>query len=302
MEKLNKMNVNPYIILWVNEFLTGRTQYVRYLGAISDTILTNTGAPQGCVLLPILFTLYTSDCRCRSAATQLFKYADDTALVSQCVNDDTEYRKEVEYFVSWCMNNYLELNVKKTKEMIVDFRKSPCDHVPLLINNETVDTVHEYKYLGTTIDDKFTFNQHVECLYKKANSRMYFVRQLRKLKVDNKILALFYTSVIQSVITFSITCWFGNSSSEAKNKLCRIVRNGIKLGVHNASPLSDIFKKCAIHRFKIIYNDCDHPLNNRYRKLPSGRRLQTLKCRTTRYARSFVPTSVSVVNNEKCTL
>ena len=105
MSKLNAMNVNPFLILWVNEFLTSRTQYVKYLGATSDTITTNTGAPQGCVLSPILFTLYTSDCISESVSTQLFKYADDTALVGLCVNDDKDYRCEVGKFVMWCESN-----------------------------------------------------------------------------------------------------------------------------------------------------------------------------------------------------
>ena len=297
MEKLNAINVNPYIILWVNEFLTSRSQYVKYLGVKSESIITNTGAPQGCVLSPILFTLYTGDCRCSNACTQLFKYADDTALVGRCVNNDTEYRQEVERFVTWCSSNYLELNVKKTKEMIVDFRKIPCNYEPLIINNEAVEIVHSYKYLGTIIDNRFNFNEHVEKLYKKGRSRMYFIRQLVKLNIDNKILELFYTSVVQSVITFSITCWFGNCSMESKNKLSRIIKQCSKLGVPDVASLPEIFKKCALHRCITIYKDTVHPLSCNYRMLPSGRRLQCIKCRTSRYAKSFIPSSIVLINN-----
>ena len=131
----------------------------------------------------------------------------------------------------WGESNYLELNVKKTKEMIVDFRRTHCDHEPLVINNVAVDVVENYKYLGTIIGDKFTFNQHAENVFKKSNSRMYFLRQLKKLDVDSKIVQLFFTSVVQSVINFSISCWYGNCSVEAKNKLSRILRNCEKLGV-----------------------------------------------------------------------
>ena len=124
MQKLVSMKVNPRLILWINEFLTDRVQYVKFLDCKSDMIVTNTGAPRGCVLLPLLFTLYTSDCKCNHDACQLFKYADDTALVAKCTNDDNLYRENVELFTEWCANNFLELNVKKTKEMIVDFRTS----------------------------------------------------------------------------------------------------------------------------------------------------------------------------------
>ena len=251
MNKLNEMNVNPYIILWINEFLTCRPQYVKYLGTRSEIVVTNTGAPQGCVLSPVLFTIYTSECKSTSNTTKLFKYADDTALVSRCVNNDNMYKNEVELFVKWCTDNYLELNVKKTKEMIVDFRKLPADHAPLLINNEIVECVHEYKYLGTIIDDKFNFNLNVTNVYKKVLSRMYFLRQLKKLRIDDKILDLFYTAIVQSVISFSIVSWVGNCNIQSKDKLNRIITNCVKLGIKTVTPLSEIY--IYIYRYIYIY-------------------------------------------------
>ena len=197
----------------------------------------------------------------------------------------------------WGESNYLELNVKKTKEMIVDFRRTHCDHEPLVINNVAVDVVESYKYLGTMIDDKFTFNQHAENVFKKSNSRMYCLRQLKKLDVDNKIVQLFFTSVVQSVINFSISCWYGNCSVEAKDKLARILRNCEKLGVQHVNSLSENFKKCAMHRCVIVCKDKQHPLNCNYKMLPSGRRLRSMKCRTTRYAKSFVPSIITLNNN-----
>jgi hypothetical protein len=231
----------------------------------------------------------------------LIKYADDTALVSKCTNDDIIYRREVEKFVKWCSDNFLELNVKKTKEMIIDFRKS-ADHAPLVINNEIVESVEEYKYLGTIIDNKFNFNNNANHVYKKASSRMYFVRQLRKLNVDGKIMDLFYTSIVQSVVSFAIVCWFGNCSAQSKDKLNRIVRNSAKLGVSCAIPVNEIFDKCVIQRAKIIFNDVFHPLNANYEMLPSGRRLRSCSCRTTRYSKSFVPYSVMLINKAKIQL
>ena len=239
MQKLVNMNVNPSLILWINEFLTSRPQYVKFCDVKSDVVVTNTGAPQGCVLSPLLFTLYTSDCRCTNDTCKLFKYADDTALVARCINDDVLYRQNVLYFTEWCDNNYLELNVKKTKEMIVDFSPASVDHNPLYINDELVENVSEYKYLGTIIDSKFNFNQNVDAIHKKAHSRLYFVRQLSRLQVDHKILELFYTSIVQSVIAFSIVCWYGNSSVQSKSKLDRVIKSCRKVGVEN---------KCCISR------------------------------------------------------
>jgi len=298
MQKLINMGVNSSLILWINEFLTDRLQYVKYQNTQSEILSTNTGAPQGCVLSPILFTLYTSDCRCINENCQLFKYADDTALVSQCVNDDREYRQDVQMFVDWCSNNYLEINVKKTKEMLIDFSVSKAVHSPLYINNELVETVKEYKYLGTIIDCNFNFNENTNSVFKKVNARLYFARKLHKLRVDKNILELFYVSIIQSVLSFSIVCWFGNCSAESKGRLTRVIKTCNKLGV-NTTSLEDLYKKSAILRCGIILKDDTHPLNRSYNLLPSGKRYRSAKSRTARYSNSFVPSSIRLINDPR---
>ena len=179
--------------------------------------------------------------------------------------------------------------------MIVDFRTSEHEHLPLYIGGEIVESVLEYKYLGTIIDDKFTFNQNVIATYKKANSRLYFVRKLSKLNVDSQILEMFYSSIVQSIITFSIICWYGNCSMETKDKLTRIIRNCCKLGI-NTSTLEELYVKYVKLRCKVIRKDKEHPLHNMYQLLPSGKRLRSTKCRTTRYARSFIPASIKILN------
>ena len=97
------------------------------------------------------------------------------------------YRHNVNIFVNWCKTNYLELNVDKTKELIVDFRKNKTEHQPLIIENKPVQVVDKYKYLGTVLDNKLCLDQNVDCIYKKCNSRLFFLRKLYKLKVDVKI-------------------------------------------------------------------------------------------------------------------
>lgn len=73
------------------------------------------GAPQDCMLNPLVFTLLTHDCAAKSSENQLIKFADDTSVVGLISNDDgTAYRTEVEQLVGWCKNNNLSLNVDKT--------------------------------------------------------------------------------------------------------------------------------------------------------------------------------------------
>ena len=296
MEKLCTMKVHPTLVLWVNEFLTHRPQYVKSLGTKSEIIHTNTGAPQGCVLSPLLFTLYTSDCRTKNNNCQLFKYADDTALVGKCISNDDAYLEEVNRFTEWCKKNFLELNVSKTKEMIVDFRKSVVDYPPLYTDQQMVERVNEYKYLGTVLDNQFKFGPNIKCVYKKVCTRVYFVRQLRKLNVDRNILDLFYSSIIASVMSFSISCWFGNSTAASQRHLDRTIMTCTKLGVRVTKSLYELYKKSAEQRCKVILKDDDHPLNCKYKLMRTGRRWRSIKCRTARYNLSFVPASIRLLN------
>ena len=64
-------------------------------------------------------------------------------------NSDSVYFAEVERFSNWCRDNSFDLNVKKTKEMLIDFRKAPTVIPDLFIDGVKVERLAEYKYLGT---------------------------------------------------------------------------------------------------------------------------------------------------------
>ena len=78
------------------------------------------------------------------------------------------YFAEVENFSKWCGDNSLDLNVKKTKGMLIDFRK-----VPAVIHMK-VERVTEYKYPGTILDNKLNFNQNTDFIHTKKPSQEYF--------------------------------------------------------------------------------------------------------------------------------
>ncbi len=106
-------------------------------------------------LCPELYSLYTHDCVSSHSSTSIVKFADDTVVLGLISNnDETAYLDEVERLTSWCQDNCLSLNVSKTKELIVDFRKrQQRPYTPLMISGTPVERVNSFKYLGVNISE-----------------------------------------------------------------------------------------------------------------------------------------------------
>ena len=84
--KLEALGLNPTLCNWVLDFLTVRLQVVKEGNNISTSLVLNTGAPQGCVLSPLLFSLFTQDCVAAHDSNTIIKFANDTAVIT----DDDE--------------------------------------------------------------------------------------------------------------------------------------------------------------------------------------------------------------------
>ena len=142
--------------------------FIDFVLKLSSIICTNTGAPQGTVLAPFLFSLYTADCRSTDESCPLLKFVGDTELVGKIRNDeDALYHKQIENCVNWCDKNYLYLNVSETKEMCIDFRRNQRCPKPVYIKGEAVERVETYKYLGVVFDSKLNWTENINSVPKK---------------------------------------------------------------------------------------------------------------------------------------
>ncbi|KAL0163622.1 hypothetical protein M9458_039375, partial [Cirrhinus mrigala] len=147
--KLSQLSVPTSICQWITSFLTDKQQLVSLGKLTSGTRTISTGAPQGCVLSPLLFSLYTNDCTSKDPSMTP-QSSVSSGMVTNLLTDRS--------------HNNLELNTLKTVEMTVDFRRKPPALTPLTIMNSTVAAVDSFKFLGTNISQDLKWEIHIDSI------------------------------------------------------------------------------------------------------------------------------------------
>ena len=298
--KLKDLQVDPYIILWIMDFLLEREQFVKVNNSASSILVTSTGAPQGTVISPVLFSLYTNNLRGSDSASMAVKFADDTALVNTS-NSPAHFQEEATKLHQWCEEHYLQLNVKKTKELLISPQRRDDDDpiLQLTLGGEMVERVGSYKYLGTTIDSGLTFNDNTQAIFTKCQQRTYLLRRLRYMDVATPILRSFYICHIESLLTFSFLAWYGSLSESNKAKLRRVTSVGSKLCGTQCSALQHLYEQRTVKKAGKIARDPTHNLRTCFRVLPSGRRYASSTMKKAKGINSFIPSAIRLLNKHK---
>ncbi|KAK1788958.1 hypothetical protein P4O66_015858 [Electrophorus voltai] len=271
-----------------------RTQSVRVGNCVSSTLTLSTGAPQGCVLSPLLYSLYTYDCTATFSSTIIVKFADDTVVMGLISdNDERAYLEEIKHLENWCQENNLLLNVSKTKELIVDCSKKQEQHYqPVRISGTTVERVDSFRYLGVHISQDLSWSRHTNSLAKKAHQHLYHLRCLRDFRLPSTVLRNFYTCTIESILMGNITVWFWNSTKQDRQALQRVVCSAEHI-THTELPELGLQNQTKARR---IVKDPTHPNNRVFSLLRSGKRFCSLLTKTERLKRIFFPQAIRALN------
>ncbi|KAI4903633.1 hypothetical protein NFI96_009461, partial [Prochilodus magdalenae] len=258
ISKLDDLGISTTLCNWISDFLTDRPQSVKLDNLSSSFISLNTGVPQGCVSSPILYSLFTHDCVPIHGSNTIMKYADDTTVIGLIRdNDETGYRDEIQHLSTWCHDNNLTLNTQKTKEIIMDLRRSRSQaHPPVYISGAAVE-----------------------------QQRLYFLRSLKKVHLSPRILVNFYGCTIESILTNGISVWYGNCCTADRKALQRVVKIAQGITGTQLPTIQDIYHKRCLGRN--IIKDVSHPNHGLFTPLPSGRRYRSLRSRTSRLRNCF---------------
>lgn len=233
--KLIRYNFPPYLIKLIKHYLRGRTFRVYYNDQVSQIIFVEAGVPQGSVLGPVIFTIYINDIP-RHPQCLLALFADDTALYFSHIRRSTitnvlnKYLvKIVKFLKLW----KLKLNTLKSEFCLFEANKKQRHYNPIVIDGQELHTASHVKYLGITLDKNLNFNEHVNCIRRKAAFCMHTLYPLIKcnsgLSVENK--SLLYKQIVRPAISYGCQI-YGNTTLTNQRKLQVLQNKFLRLCVN----------------------------------------------------------------------
>ena len=160
----------------------------------------------------------------------------------------------------------VKLNIDKCKELRISFASISCEFPPVAIGGEHIKVVSDAKLLGLTISSDLTWNAHITEVIKKAAKRLYFLIQLKRARVSQNDLCLFYVTCVRSVIDYaapvfhySLPAYLMQELERIQKRAMRIICPGIEyqyaLVLANLSTVAKHHNDICRRTFESICND-----------------------------------------------
>ena len=204
--KLHSIGIRGNILSWLMSYMESRSLVVHLNGEKSDVHDVELGVPQGSVLGPLLFMLYINDLPCHMKNCHVTMFADDTTITVSA-NTPEELQSlvgnTIELLSTWCQRNKLILNEKKTVLINFHLQRPVPNHIVLY---ENVTRSESAKLLGTFLDHKLSWTNHVDHVCKKLNKAYFAMLQLKS-TLDKDSLVNIYYSLAYSHLSFNIMAW-----------------------------------------------------------------------------------------------
>ena len=248
--KVAKMVKNTTIVHLIASLLTNRRFFVEIDGKQSRWRIQNNGLPQGSVLAPTLFTIYTND-QPQFQNIRRFIYADDLCLATQSDSFTTIESRLTDaltslsiYYRKW----HLNANPNKTQVCAFHLKNNQANR-KLNISWDNINLEHYTHpvYLGVTLDRTLSFKEHTQKLKQKVSSRNNLLSKLANTSwgADPETLRQTAIALCYSVAEYCAPVWarshHAHKVDPELNRSCRIITGTLK-----STPLPSLYREAGI--------------------------------------------------------
>lgn len=228
-------------------YLTNRTFQIKFQDVTSSLSEIHSGVPQGSVLGPILYTIFTHDLPMDPEVTTA-TFADDTVFLSShqdSVVASYILQNHLNEISDWLQQWKIKVNESKSAHLTCTLKRETCP--PVYLNNVQLPQVDHYKYLGMYIDRRLTWHCHIWNKRLQLNSKYrqlsWLFHKNSHLSLNNKL--LIYKAILKPIWTYGIQIW-GTTSNSNLNIIQRF----------QSKTLRRILDAPWYVNNNIIHNDC----------------------------------------------
>ena len=207
-EKIRQAGIEP---TWFKSYLSNRTQVVSLNNNCSTERVICTGVPQGSILGPWCFLLYSNDLHACTSC-KVLTYADDTVLLvsNRCLHIvSQQLSSELTNCFHWLTNNHMSMHMGKTEVIVFSSRRKRhlAKNFVISCQGQQIFAKPEVKYLGLKLDSILSGNSIVDNIVSKSTSRLKFLYRHANC-LDQKSRKTLVSALIQSYFDYNAPAWY----------------------------------------------------------------------------------------------
>ena len=203
---LEYYGIDDPILSWINDFLTDRRQKVVINGVASKWHQVTSGIPQGSVLGPVLFVVYTNTMVGESGVSDVYLYADDTKIFNEihCQQDIDDLQQDLNRLFNWTKKSLLKFHPDKCVSMRIG--NKPDLRAEYSMDDKILSSSIAEKDLGGFIDSKLSFDKHISTKVTKATTLVNLIRRSFEY-LDKGMFKMSFTSIVRPHLEYANSVW-----------------------------------------------------------------------------------------------